>query len=82
MTRLYLIEGADVVDALVRVLGLFAIQQVRLSNVEFAADKGRMTLKLEAQGLDVDRADYLRRKLQLLPLVTSVATGWRRQERD
>jgi len=77
MKRLYLIEGVDVVDALVRVLGLFAVQQARLSNVEFTAHEGRMTLKLEAEELDVDRADYLHRKLQLLPLVTSVAMGWR-----
>ena len=76
--RLFLIEGADAGDALARVLDLFAIQQARLRNVEFKATDGRMTLRLETEGLAPDRADYLRRKLALLPLVTSVGLGWRR----
>jgi hypothetical protein len=74
---LFLIEGLDTVDALMRVLGPFAVQQARVQAVVLTVADGRFVLRLEAEGLSADRAHHLRRRLAVLPLVTGVSIGWR-----
>jgi len=74
---LFLIEGLDAIDTLMRVLGPFAVQQARLQAVLFTVADGRFALRLEAEGLSADRAHHLRRRLAVLPLVTGVSLGWR-----
>ncbi len=75
--HLFLIEGLDAMDALLRVLGPFAVQSGRLAEVSFSAAEGRITARLEVEGLSPDRAEHLRRRLGQLPLVTGVSLGWR-----
>lgn len=74
---LFLIEGLDTADTLLRVLGPFAVQQARVQAVDFTVADGRFALRLEAEGLGPDRAHHLCRRLATLPLVTSVSIGWR-----
>lgn len=75
--HLFLIEGLDAADALLRVLGPFAVQSGRLAEVSFSVVEGRITVRLEVEGLNPDRAEHLRRRLGQLPLVTGVSLGWR-----
>lgn len=74
---LFLVEGLDEVDALLRVLGPFGVQQAQVRAVEYTVIDGHFALRMEAEGLGPDRAQHLCRKLQLIPLVTSVSIGWR-----
>lgn len=75
--HLYLIECPDAADALVRVLGLFAVQQARLTTLAAHAADGRLAARIEVEGLTPDRAQHLCLRLKQLPLVTSVSLGWR-----
>jgi hypothetical protein len=75
--HVFLVEGLDAVDALLRVLGPFAVQSARLAEVRFEVENGRIAVRVEAEGLSQDRADCLRRRLQQLPVVTAVSLGWR-----
>lgn len=76
--RLFLIESAAAGDALLRILEPFALQQATLSAVAYdAAAPGVATIRVEAEGLTDERAETLRRRLQKLPVVASVALGWR-----
>ncbi len=75
--RLFLIESVAAGDALLRILEPFALQQAMLSSVAYdAAAVGVATIRVEAEGLTDERAETLRRRLQKLPLVASVALGW------
>ncbi len=75
--HLFLIEGLDAADALLRVLGPIAVQSGRLAEVSVSVVEGRITVRLEVEGLSADRAEHLRRRLGQLPLVTGVSLGWR-----
>lgn len=75
--RLFLIEGLDADDALLRVLGVFAVQQARVQAVAFTVADGRFALRLEAEGLAEQRTRHLRVRLETLPQVASVSMGWR-----
>jgi hypothetical protein len=75
--HLFLVEGLDAIDALLRVLGPFAVQSGRLAEVSFSVADGRIAVRLEVEGLSQDRAEHLHRRLGQLPLVTSVSLGWR-----
>ncbi|HEX7759444.1 MAG TPA: hypothetical protein VF459_08080 [Caulobacteraceae bacterium] len=75
--RLFLIESAPASDALIRILEPFALQQASLAAVALDAAPGALRVRVEADGLSDMRAETLRRRLAKLPLVTSVALGWR-----
>jgi hypothetical protein len=75
--HLFIIEGSDTVDALLRVLGPFAVQSARLAEVRFNVAAGRFAARVEVEGLSEDRAEHLRRRLGQLPLVAGVSLGWR-----
>jgi hypothetical protein len=74
--RLFLIEAAASTDALLRILEPFALQQATLAAVTCDAGANAVRIRVEAEGLSDDRAETLRRRLDKLPLVTSVALGW------
>lgn len=74
----FLIEAVDAPGALVRVLTLFAVQPVALASVNMLpAAGGGAAIRIEADGLTQPRAETLRRRLDGLPGVHSVALGWR-----
>jgi hypothetical protein len=75
--HLFLIECPDDPDALVRLLGLFAVQQARLLTVAANAAAGRLAARIEVEGLSQDRAHHLCLRLRALPLATTVSLGWR-----
>jgi hypothetical protein len=74
---LFLIEGREATDALMRVLGPFAVQSAGLTRVTFGMAEGRFAARIEVEGLSQDRADYLSRRLTQIPLIASVSFGWR-----
>ena len=69
----FLVEGFDSGDALLRVLGVFSVQQVRLVQVSFDSRYDGFRARLEVAGLGAQRADHLRRRLAELPCVRSVS---------
>ena len=69
----FLVEGFDSGDALLRVLGVFSVQQVRLVQVGFDSCDDGFRARLEVAGLGAQRADHLRRRLAELPCVRSVS---------
>ncbi len=73
----FLIEGLDVGEALLRVLGMISVQQTRIRALSFDCADGRFRARLETEGLDVRRAEHLSRRLSQSPLVSSVSFGWR-----
>lgn len=74
--RLFLIESAPATDALIRILEPFALQQATLATVALEGAGAAVRIRVEADGLTEARAETLRRRLAMLPLVTSVALGW------
>lgn len=77
LRRLFVIETDGAADALLRVLEPFALQQASLALVEMAPADGALRIRIEADALCDQRADRLRRRLEGLPAVRSVALGWR-----
>lgn len=75
--HMFLIEGIGDADALLRLLGPFAVQSSRVLEVSFTERLGRFTARLEVEGLSLERADHVRRKLAQLPVVSGVSLGWR-----
>ena len=73
----YVIEAVDAPDTLVRVLTLFAVQPLPLASVTMARGDAGCIIRIEADGLDVLRAETLLRRLDGLPAVRSVGRGWR-----
>lgn len=67
----FVVEVDPIPDALVRVLGPFAVQQVTVARVRYDQTCSGSAV-LEALGLDPDRADLLGRRLEQLPFVRSV----------
>jgi hypothetical protein len=75
--HMFLIEGIGDADALLRLLGPFAVQSSRLIEVSFTERGGRFSARLEAEGLSLERAEHVRQKLRQLPVVIAVSLGWR-----
>lgn len=73
----FVIETTDTVDALVRVLSVFAVQPLSLASASMVQVGGRSSIRVEAEGLDAQRAETLLRRLDGLPIVRSVGLGWR-----
>ncbi len=73
---LFLVDGIDSGDALLRVLGMVSVQQAGLMQVSFSCSHNEFSAKLEIEGLGVQRAEHLKRRLAQLPFVRSVSHGW------
>jgi hypothetical protein len=74
--RLFLVETDDAPDALLKVLCVFAVQQVALATVAFERSGGRGRVRIEADRLDGARADHLSARLRSVPIVRGVSIGW------
>jgi len=75
--QLFLVEAPDTGDALLRVLGCFAVQQARLVETRAVVDGARLSMRIVAQGLTPGRVEQLRRRISELPLAATVSVGWR-----
>jgi hypothetical protein len=73
--HLFILEARNDDDALLRVLGCFAVQQARLVDTRAVAEGSRLSMRIIAQGLNASRAERLR--LCELPLAAHVSAGWR-----
>ena len=75
--QLFIVEAPDTGDALLRVLGCFAVQQARLVDTRAVVDGARLSMRIVAQGLSPGRVEQLRRRISELPLSATVSVGWR-----
>ena len=73
---LFVLEGVDPGDALLRVLGLVAVQQACVRALDFDGADGRFRATLEIDGLEVRRAEHLRHRLAQLPIVGAVSAAY------
>ena len=78
--HILLVEGVErepTADALLRVLGTLAVQQVQLIEVRFTTTGGGFAARLEIERMSLQRVEHLARRLRQLPAVTAVSLGWR-----
>ena len=75
--QLFIVDAPDSDDALMRVLGCFAVQQARLVDTRAVVDGARLSMRIVAQGLSPGRVELLRRRISELPLSATVSVGWR-----
>jgi hypothetical protein len=68
----FAVEADPSPDALLRVLGPFAVQQADLASVRHDQSALRCRVELQVMGLEPARADLLRLRLAQLPIVRSV----------
>ena len=71
--HLFRIEGIDAGDALLRVLGVVAVQQARVIALDFDCADRRFQVRLETRGLESRRAEHLRHRLAQLPIIEDVS---------
>ena len=74
--HVFLIEMHAEPDAVLRVLGPFALHEAELTALDLTRGEGRLDLRVEAVGVGFDLADRLGRKLRALPVVRGVSLGW------
>ena len=74
--HLFILETRNEDDALLRVLGCFAVQQARLLETRAVADGAMLSMRIVARGLSPNRAELLRHRLCELPLSAQVSVGW------
>jgi hypothetical protein len=75
--RLFLVETSQAQDALLRVLSVFAVQQVALASVAFAGGPDGGSIRIEARRLSEAQAEHLSARLRSVPAVRGVSLGWR-----
>ncbi|MDR3507725.1 MAG: hypothetical protein P4L64_07505 [Caulobacteraceae bacterium] len=76
--RTFLIEIQDEAEAVLRVLGAFALGGARLTGLDLRpqADNG-LRLQVTAANLDEPRSASIAQRLGALPIVRAVSFGWR-----
>ncbi|WP_304190306.1 hypothetical protein [Phenylobacterium aquaticum] len=74
--HVFLVEMDAGPDALLRVLGPFALLGARVTGLDLTDRDSRLDLRIEARGLATPLADHLGRKLRALPSVRAVGQGW------
>ncbi|HEY3887203.1 MAG TPA: hypothetical protein VGL73_01430 [Caulobacteraceae bacterium] len=74
--RLFLVEAADEIDVLLRLLGPFAVQHIRVLGVALSSSPDGLTVRLETGPMPDGQARGLAEKLATLPVVRRVGSGW------
>ena len=72
----FLLEGIESGDALLRLLGVVCVQQAQVLELRFHRSGERFDAKLDIAGLGVQRAEHLSRRLAGLAIVKDVSFGW------
>lgn len=75
--RLFLVTAEDTPDALMRVLGVASVQQVRLRALTAQPEGPSISIRLEIDDQGDDRAQALAARLASVPVVRGVGHGWR-----
>jgi len=75
--RLFLVTAEDTPDALMRVLGVASVQQVRLRALTAHPEGADISIRLEIDDQGDDRAQVLAARLSSVPAVRGVGHGWR-----
>lgn len=75
--QLFLVEARNGADALLRVLGCFAVQQADVVETGSRVEGERLSMRIVVRGLNPSRVDLLRKRISELPLAASVSVGWR-----
>jgi len=75
--RLFLVTAEDTPDALMRVLGVASVQQVRLRALTAQPEGADIAIRLEIDDQGDDRAHTLAARLAAVPAVRGVGHGWR-----
>lgn len=75
--RTFLVRAQAAEDALLRVLGPFAVQGARILSLQAEQAGDAMSIRIEAGGVSLDLANQLVERLRGMPLVTQVGVGWR-----
>lgn len=75
--RLFLVTAEDTPDALMRVLGVASVQQVRLRALTAQPEGAAIAIRLEIDDQGDDRAQALAARLASVPAVRGVGHGWR-----
>jgi hypothetical protein len=76
VTHIFVVEMGKDADALARLLVPFAALQAHLSRVEYRCGPTGAVVRIETPGLDPDRAQHLKRRLEQAPCVLRVGLGW------
>jgi acetolactate synthase regulatory subunit len=75
--RTFLLRVQSAEDALLRVLGPFAVQGAQILSLQAERAGDAMSIRIEAGGVSLDLANQLVERLRGMPLVTQVGVGWR-----
>ncbi|WP_240621607.1 hypothetical protein [Caulobacter zeae] len=75
--RLFLVTAEDTPEALMRVLGVASVQQVRLRALTARPEGADIAIRLEIDDQGDDRAQVLAARLASVPVVRGVGHGWR-----
>ena len=75
--RTFLVRVHAAEDALLRVLGPFAVQGAKILSLQAEQAGDAMSIRIETGGVSLDLANQLVARLRGLPLVTQVGVGWR-----
>ncbi len=70
------IVAAGETDALLRVLGPFALVAATLRSAELTRRDDHVAIRIEAEGLDTQRAQTILHRLQNMSVVRGVGFGW------
>ncbi|HEY5007699.1 MAG TPA: hypothetical protein VII42_06825 [Caulobacteraceae bacterium] len=74
--RLFLVEAADEIDILLRLLAPFAIQHIAVVGVALSKSPDGLTVRLETGPVPDEQAHWLADKLATLAVVRRVGSGW------
>lgn len=75
--RTFLVRTRPEGDALLRILGPFAVQGAEILSLEAERGEAAVSVRIEVGGLSADLAAHLVARLRALPVVTQVGVGWR-----
>jgi hypothetical protein len=75
--HIFLVEAVAAADTLARILGPFIVLEAELTSVDYRADSGVATIRIEVAGLAPGRETLTRHRLEGLPVVRRVGLGWR-----
>lgn len=75
--RLFLVTALDTPDALMRVLGVTSVQQVRLRALTAQPEGADIAIRIEIDDQGENRAQVLASRLAAVPAVRAVGHGWR-----
>jgi hypothetical protein len=72
----FIIEADAATDLLLGILAPFAVQGAAIMATELTQGFHGISIRIEAGGLTLQRAEHLVERLRAMPLVTSVGLGW------